>query len=104
MLAKSESLWERRIAMVATMTLVWAGELDDAMEIAEMLLDDRHDLIHKAVGWVLREAGIKDRARLVLFLESHYARLPRTSLRYAIEHFPPENRKRMLKGDFASSK
>lgn len=103
-LAKSESLLERRIAIVATMTLVWAGELDDAMQIAEMLLDDQHDLIHKAVGWVLREAGIKDRTRLVLFLESHYARLPRTSLRYAIEHFPPENRKKMLKGDFASSK
>jgi 3-methyladenine DNA glycosylase AlkD len=101
-LAKSESLWERRIAIVSTMTLVWAGELDDAMQIAEMLLGDRHDLIHKAVGWVLREAGVKDRARLIEFLKKHHARMPRTALRYAIEHFPPEQRKEMLQGRFVA--
>jgi 3-methyladenine DNA glycosylase AlkD len=82
------------------MTLVWASDLDDALEIAEMLLDDEHDLIHKAVGWVLREAGIEDRRRLVVFLKTHYARMPRTALRYAIEHFPVEQRKMMLKGSF----
>lgn len=99
-LAKSKSLWERRIAMVSTMTLVWEGDLEDAFAIAEMLLDDRHDLIHKAIGWVLREAGIVDRRKLLAFLKTHYARLPRTALRYAIEHFSVEERKRMLRGEF----
>jgi 3-methyladenine DNA glycosylase AlkD len=99
-LAQSKSLWERRIAMVATLRLVRSGELDDALIIAELLLDDSQDLIHKAVGWVLRESGRKDRPRLLAFLETHYSRLPRTTLRYAIEHFTPEQRKRMLAGDF----
>jgi 3-methyladenine DNA glycosylase AlkD len=99
-LAKSKSLWERRIAMVATLRLVRNSELEDALIIAEMLLDDGHDLIHKAVGWVLREVGRKDRRRLLAFLETHYERLPRTTLRYAIEHFTPEQRKKLLTGIF----
>lgn len=103
-LARSESLWERRIAMVSTMALVWDGDLEDAIEIAEMLLDDKHDLIHKAVGWVLREAGRKDRTRLLSFLERYYSRLPRTTLRYAIEHFSPEERRQMMTGKFLSPK
>jgi len=99
-LARSESVWERRIAMVSTMPLVWGGETDDALRIAELLLDDAHDLIHKAVGWLLREVGDEDQAALVGFLKKHYERVPRTALRYAIEHFPMEQRKQMLKGEF----
>jgi 3-methyladenine DNA glycosylase AlkD len=101
-LAKSKSLWERRIAMVSTMALVWEGDLEDALRVAEMLLDDRHDLIHKAIGWVLREVGDEDRAALLCFLKMHYERVPRTALRYAIEHFSVAERKRMLAGEFAA--
>ncbi len=101
-LAKSRNLWERRIAMVSTMTLVWASDVDEALRVAEMLLDERHDLIHKAIGWVLREVGDEDRAALLRFLKVHYERVPRTALRYAIEHFSVEDRKRMLAGEFAA--
>lgn len=100
-LAKSGSLWERRIAMVSTMSLVRSGELDDAIRIAGMLLDDEHDLTRKAVGWVLREVGRKDCAALLAFLEKHYSHMPRTSLRYAIEHFSSAQRKRLLAGEFS---
>jgi 3-methyladenine DNA glycosylase AlkD len=100
-LAKSKSLWERRIAMVSTMTLVRDGDLNDALRIAELLLDDPHDLIHKAIGWVLRVVGDLDRAALLRFLQENYARIPRTALRYTIEHFSPTERKNMLAGNFA---
>jgi 3-methyladenine DNA glycosylase AlkD len=101
-LARSKSLWERRIAMISTMPLVWEGDFEDALRVAAMLLDDRHDLIHKAVGWVLRVVGDEDRAALLGFLKKHYARVPRTALRYAIEHFSSEDRKKMLAGEFES--
>jgi 3-methyladenine DNA glycosylase AlkD len=99
-LAKSSSLWERRIAIVATFSFIKIGEIDDTFRIAEILLADKHDLIHKAVGWALREAGKVSRDRLLDFLRTHYAALPRTALRYAIERFSPEERKRFLAGVF----
>jgi 3-methyladenine DNA glycosylase AlkD len=102
-LAASESLWERRIAIVSTLALVKGGDIADTFRIAAKLLQDKHDLIHKAVGWALRETGRVSRADLVKFLSRHYERLPRTTLRYAIEHFPVEERKLMLSGEFALS-
>jgi 3-methyladenine DNA glycosylase AlkD len=100
-LAASPVVWERRIAMIATMTLIHAGEISDTLRIAAILLTDKHDLIHKAVGWMLREAGKVSRPALLKFLAKHYASVPRTTLRYAIEHLPAEQRKRILVGDFA---
>jgi 3-methyladenine DNA glycosylase AlkD len=95
-LAASSSLWERRTAIVSTWWFIRAGDLDDAFAIAELLMRDREDLIHKATGWMLRYAGDKDRVRLVAFLDTHAATLPRTLLRYSIEKFPPELRKHYL--------
>ncbi|MGC1872313.1 MAG: DNA alkylation repair protein [Acidobacteriaceae bacterium] len=99
-LAKSKSVWERRIAIVATLMLIRYGETADTFLIAEKLLRDPHDLIHKAVGWALREAGKVSQPDLLAFLELHYASIPRTTLRYAIERFPQQQRKRMLAGKF----
>lgn len=93
-LAGSPSLWERRIAVVSTHAFLRAGESADAYRICARLLDDRSDLIHKAVGWTLREAGVRvGRDELRAFLDTHAATMPRTSLRYAIEHLPPEERR-----------
>jgi 3-methyladenine DNA glycosylase AlkD len=97
-LAKSRNLWERRIAIVSTMMFIRAGELDDAFAIARLLLADDHDLIHKAVGWMLREAGKQSKPALLSFLKENYPALPRTTLRYAIERFPVDERKRLLAG------
>jgi 3-methyladenine DNA glycosylase AlkD len=99
-LAKSKSVWERRMAIVATLMLIRYGETADTFLIAEKLLTDPHDLIHKAVGWALRETGKVSQPALLAFLKQHYASIPRTTLRYAIERFPQPQRKRMLAGKF----
>jgi 3-methyladenine DNA glycosylase AlkD len=99
-LAKSSSLWERRIAIISTAAFIDRGQLDDTFAISELLLSDGHDLIHKAVGWMLREAGKRDEKRLKEFLKRNYQRLPRTALRYAIEKFSEPERKKFLNGDF----
>ncbi len=91
-LARSENVWERRTAIVSTSYFIRQGDVADTFEIAEMLLGDDHDLIHKATGGWVREAGRKDPRRLLHFLDSHAATMPRTMLRYAIEHLDKEQR------------
>lgn len=95
-LAKSDSLWERRIAMISTSAFIRAGRPEVAFELAEQLVDDQHDLMHKAVGWMLREAGKIDPGGLDDFLERHAATMPRTALRYSIERMSPQERAEWL--------
>ena len=97
-LAKSKNIWERRIAIISTFAFLRKKELADSMKLAEILLNDSHDLMQKAVGWALREVGKQDEKVLVDFLASHYKFMPRTTLRYAIEKFSPELRKKYLQG------
>jgi len=97
-LAQSESLWERRIAIMATFHFIKNSEFDETLRIAEMLIADTEDLIHKAVGWMLREIGKRDRNVEENFLKKHYQCMPRTMLRYAIERFPGDIRQQYLKG------
>lgn len=97
-LAKSDSLWERRIAIIATAYFIKRGEFKETLKISKMLLSDKEDLIHKAVGWMLREVGKRDQATEERFLIAHHNRMPRTMLRYAIEKFPEPRRQMYLKG------
>jgi 3-methyladenine DNA glycosylase AlkD len=96
-LAGSENVWERRIAIVATHHFIRNGDFSDTLKIAGMLLQDRHDLIHKAAGWMLREVGKRDAAAEEAFLEKHCSAMPRTMLRYAIERLPESKRRRYKK-------
>ena len=95
-LAKSSMLWENRVAVVSTLTFIRRGRLDMAFRQCEAALGHPHDLMHKAVGWMLRECGKRDPDALRAFLSAHLAALPRTSLRYAIERFAPDERRRWL--------
>jgi hypothetical protein len=95
-LAGRPGLWENRAAVVATLAFIRRGDLDDAFRLCERLLGHRHDLLHKAVGWMLRECGKRDAGRLRAFLSRHAGAMPRTALRYAIERFPADERRRWL--------
>jgi 3-methyladenine DNA glycosylase AlkD len=95
-LAGSKSLWERRISVVATLTFIRQGQFEPCIRMCRTLLNDQHDLMHKACGWMLREIGKRDRGTLVKFLEAHAQEMPRTMLRYSLEHFPESERRRWM--------
>lgn len=98
-LVKSEDLWEKRISILTTFAFIKNNEYKDTLKIAELLLNDKHDLIHKAVGWMLREVGKRNLTEEERFLRKHYKKMPRTMLRYAIEGFQEKKRKRYLLGN-----
>lgn len=97
-LAVSDNIWERRIAILSTFHFIRADSFTDTVRLAELLRDDEHDLLHKAVGWMLREVSKRDLGLILDFLDTNYPNMPRTMLRYAIERFPEELRQAYLKG------
>ncbi len=96
-LAKSNNLWDKRISIISTAAFIKNNQFQDTIKISEILLKDKHDLIQKAVGWMLREVGKRDKKTLLDFLNKHYRKMPRTMLRYSIEKFPEPERKKYLK-------
>lgn len=98
--SESDDLWIKRISIVATNYLIKNNELSVPLDIIDRLLTEKHDLIHKANGWMLRNLGDKDKELLTEYLFVHYNNIPRTTLRYAIEHYPEQERKAILKGEF----
>jgi len=97
-LAKSKNIWERRVAIVATYQFIKNNKFDETLKIGKILLNDKHDLIQKAVGWMLREVGKRSIKTEELFLQKYYKKMPRTMLRYAIERFPEKLRQKYLLG------
>jgi 3-methyladenine DNA glycosylase AlkD len=97
--AHSKNLWEKRISIISTYSFIKNHDFKTTLEISDILLNDDHDLIHKAVGWMLREVGKQDLITLEKFLKSRYNKMPRTMLRYSIEKFPEKKRKKYLKGE-----
>ncbi len=101
--ARSDDLWKKRIAIVSTFYFIRQNDFGDTLKISGMLIDDRHDLIHKAVGWMLREVGKRSLATEEAFLKRYYREMPRTMLRYAIERFPEAKRQKYLQGKAAGA-